>query len=459
MLATLLLAIPLQLTVIRDVTVIDGAPAVARPHQDVLLRNGRIAAVGATGSAVPDGAQVVDARGKFLLPGFVDTHAHVAFGPITFDRTNGIPSMTLHYDHDASRHTLRMLLAFGVTLVRNPAGPTEHAVALRDSLERGQLTGPRVRTAGEVIDVFAVAGLGRAATTPEAMRAEVRRQAAMGVDMVKLYGGLPAPLIRAGAEEAHALGIKAITHTVFTSWTDAVEAGVDGVVHIVPGSPLLIAPAQRSAYLATMRGTQFMAQWFRFADTASAELRAMTAALVARGTWLDPTLITFDRMFRNNSPEVRQGPDLRYAAPVLRDNWATFDLAQGWSTADHVDAVSLWPRVEAFVRYLHQSGVRLTVGTDANNPWTPPGISFHRELELLVRAGIPVADVLGMATLSGTRSLGLDAESGTVAAGKRADLVLLAADPLVDITNTRRIEATWLGGRRHDPAALLAGSP
>ncbi len=454
MFTALLFVIPLQVTLIRDVTVVDGFPAVARAHQDVMLRDGRIAAVRPTGPGADAGALVVDGRGKYILPGFVDTHAHVAFGPVTFTRENGVPKMSLRYDHEASLHTLRTLLAFGVTLVRNPAGPTEQAVAIRDSLERGQLTGPRVRTAGELIDVFATAGLGRAVTTPEAMREEVRRQAALGVDMVKLYAGLPAPLVKAGAEEAHARGIKAITHTVFTSWTEAVEGGVDGVVHIVPGSPMLIAPEQRSAYLATMRGTQYNAQWFRFADTASAELKAMTKALVQRRTWLDPTLITFERMFRGNSPDVREGPDLRYAAPVLLENWKTFDLSQGWTAADHADAVSLWPRVEAFVRHLYHAGVRLTVGTDANNPWTPPGISFHREMALLVRAGIPVPVVLGMATLSGAESLGLDGETGTVTAGKRADLVLLTADPLADIANTVHIESTWLGGRRFDPRAL-----
>jgi imidazolonepropionase-like amidohydrolase len=440
MLTAFLFSIPLQLTLIRDVTVIDGPASMARPHLDVTVRDGRIERVTATQGSTPRGARIIDGRGKYLLPGFVDTHAHVAMGPVTYTVEAGMPHMSFHYDHEASLHTLRTLLAFGVTTVRNPGGPVEHAVALRDSLERGQVVGPRVRTAGEAIDVFASQGMGRAATTPEAMRDEVRRQAALGVDYVKLYAGLSFPLVKAGIEEAHARGVKAITHTAFTTWTDAANAGIDGIVHVVPGSPLLIDAAQRPAYLKTMRGTQFMATWFRFVDTSGTEIGTMIEALVRNRTWLDLTLVTFDLMFRGNTAAVRESPDLAFAAPAMRDNWKTFDLAQGWSAEDHAEAVAQWPRVESFVRTLFRAGVQLTVGTDANNPWTVPGVSFHRELELLVNAGIPAPDVLRMATLDGARSLGLDAEIGTVEPGKRADLVLLGANPLADIRHTQRLE-------------------
>lgn len=439
MLSALLFSIPLQLTVIRDVTVIDGPTSAARAHHDVVVRDGRIERVEPTQRNAPRGARVIDGRGKYLLPGFIDTHAHVAIGPVTYRVDVGGPQMSFRYDHEASRHTLATLLAFGVTTVRNPGGPIEHAVALRDSLERGQVPGPRVRTAGEAIDVFASPGMGRAATTPEAMREEVRRQAAFGVDYIKLYGGLSLPLVKAGIDEAHARGVKAITHTVFTTWTDAANAGIDGIVHVVPGSHMLIDSTRRVDYIKTFKGTQFMATWFRYADTSSTEIRTMIDALVRNGTWLDLTLVTFDRMFRGNSAAVRESPDLRFASPVMRENWQTFDLALGWSPQDYIDAVAVWPRVEAFVRALFRAGVRLTVGTDANNPWTVPGISFHDELELLVKAGIPASDVLRMSTLDGAKSLGLEAEIGTVEPGKRADLVLLEADPRVDIRNTRRL--------------------
>ena len=456
MLIPFLVGVSLQLTVIRDVTVIDGPESRARTHVDVTVDGGRIRGVSPTQRTAPRGARVLDGRGKFLLPGFVDTHAHVAIGPVSYRVVGGTPEMSFAYDHAASLHTLRTLLAFGVTMVRNPGGPAELAVALRDSLERGQLVGPRVRTAGEAIDVFASPGMGRAATTPDAMREEVRRQAALGVDYIKLYAGLSLPLLKAGVEEAHAQGVKAITHTAFTSWTDAANAGVDGIVHVVPGAPVLIAADRRADYIKTMKGTQFMATWFRFADTSSREIRAMIEALVQRQTWLDLTLVTFDAMFRGNTPAIRENADLAYAAPVLRENWRTFDLAVGWTPQDFADAAAVWPRVEAFVQALYHAGVRMTVGTDANNPWTVPGISFHREMELLVRAGIPAPVVLRMATLDGAKSLGLDGEVGTVDVGKRADLVLLDADPRGNISNTQRIAQVFLGGVAQRPAARPA---
>ncbi|MBL8980854.1 MAG: amidohydrolase family protein [Gemmatimonadetes bacterium] len=452
MLIPFLVGVSLQLTVIRDVTVIDGPDSRARPHMDVTVQEGRIREVMPTRRAAPGGARIIDGRGKFLLPGFVDTHAHVAIGPVSYRVVGGTPEMSFAYDHAASLHTLRTLLAFGVTMIRNPGGPAELAVALRDSLERGLLVGPRVRTAGEAIDVFASPGMGRAASTPEAMREEVRRQAALGVDYIKLYAGLTLPLVKAGVEEAHARGLKAITHTAFTTWTDAANAGVDGIVHVVPGSPALIAADRRPDYIKTMKGTQFMATWFRFADTSSREVRAMIEALVQHQTWLDLTLVTFDAMFRGNTPAIRESADLAHAAPVLRENWRGFDLAVGWTPQDFADAAAVWPRVEAFVQALYRAGVRMTVGTDANNPWTVPGISFHREMELLVKAGIPAPVVLRMATLDGAKSLGLDGEIGTVEAGKRADLVLLDADPRANISNTQRIAQVFLRGVAH-PAA------
>ena len=450
----LLLALP-QVTVIRDVTVIDGPRSAPRLHQDVTIDGRRIASVSARRAPVARGARVIDGRGKYLLPGFIDMHAHVAFGPVSLRTVNGMPEMRLAYDHAASRATLRTLLAFGVTTVRNPGGPLAQAVALRDSLEHGLIEGPRVRTAGEAIDQFSAPGIAVAASTPEAVRAEVDRQAAAGVDYVKLYAGLTAPLVRAGVGEARARGVKAITHTMMTSWTDAANAGIHGIVHVVPGSPQLIRPDQRAGYFATMRGTQFMAQWFAFADLDSPEIREMTDALVRNGTWLDLTLVTFDRMFRGNQTEVIEGPDLRYAAPAMRESWKDMQLTLGWSDADFASAVAQWPRVEAFVRHLYAAGVRLTIGTDANNPWTPPGISFHRELELHVKAGIPPAEVLRMATLAGAQSLGMEGEIGTVEAGKRADLVLLDADPLADIRNTQRIGVVFRGGVPWRPAQLL----
>lgn len=455
MLSSFLAIALLQSVVIRDVTIIDGPESTARHHRTVTVSNGRITRIDSGPVTPPAGVRIVEGSGKYLLAGFVDTHAHVAFGPVTLGSKNGTPEMRLTYDHTASLEALRTLLAFGVTTVRNPAGPAEHALAIRDSLEQGRLVGPRVRTAAEAIELLPSPGLARQARTPEEVRAEVARQADMGVDYVKLYAGLSAPLMRAGVEEAHARGVKPIMHTVLTSWTDAANAGIHGIVHVVPGSPQLIPAAQRPAYLATITGTQFMATWFKFADLESSEIQEMTAALVRNHTWLDLTLVTFDYMFRGDQPSVTANPDLQYAPPAMVRNWEKTQLTMGWTPADFAAAAALWPRVEAFVRHLYKAGVRMTVGTDALNPWVAPGISFHRELELLVHAGIPASAVLRMATMNGAESMGLSDKLGSVEPGKLADLVLLDADPLANISNTQRVALVIQSGRVHMPAELL----
>ena len=380
----------------------------------------------------------------------------MAFGPVHLEQTAAGPSMRLDYDHAASREMLRTLLAFGVTAVRDPAGPTDRVVPMRDSLERGLIPGPRMRTAGEVIDVIKAPGLVATVASEADVRAEVDRQAAAGVDFIKLYAGLQLPLVRAGIDEAHRKGLRALGHLTFTSWTDAAREGIDGIVHISPGSPALVPAKSRAAYLSTFKGTQFMARWFEFADLASPEIRDMTAALVEHGVTLDFTLVTFYNIFFGDRPEVTAASDLAYVPPSLLHNWQEeMTLSQGWSAADYAQAHALWPRVLAFARHLWQAGVKLTVGTDTPNPWTAPGASFHRELQLYVDAGIPPAAVLQMATRNGAAAIGLEQELGTVAVGKRADLVLLAADPLADIANTRRIALVVHDGTARTPSRLL----
>lgn len=434
--------------VLRRVTVIDGTGAAPIPNADVVIQGGRILAVGRRGTvSLPADATEQNLSGKYLVPGFIDMHAHVAFGPVKVGQKPGEPRLSMVYDHEASLMMLRRLLEYGVTTVRNPAGPTLEAVALRDQVARGEVPGPRVFTAGAVIDFMTSPGLAVGASTDSAVRAEVRAQARAGVDYIKLYAGLAPPLIAAGVDEAHRQGRKAIAHTLLTSWTEAAQSGIDGIVHIVPGSPRLLPPDRRPAYLKSMTGTQFMYRWFEYLDPAAAEIDTMIRALTAHQVVLDPTLVTFEAMFRGNDPLITRSPDLVSAPPTLLRNWREdFTLSTGWKPEEFAAAQSVWPRVLAFTRLLYDRGVPLVVGTDTPNPWTAPGTSFHRELELLAGTGIPPLEVLRLATGSGARALGILDQIGTIAPGKQADLVLLDADPVTDIRNSRRIVWVMQGG-------------
>ncbi|MFN8570539.1 MAG: amidohydrolase family protein [Gemmatimonadaceae bacterium] len=443
---------------IRDVTVIDGTGAEPRAAQTVIVRGDRIAAVGPTSSTVvPRGAQVIDGRGQFVLPGFIDVHAHFDLGPARIDTVGGMPTMHVVPDHAGGVESLQTLLAFGVTTIRNPAATAATAVAMRDSVRLGLLRGPRITTAGEALDgMAAVDGLSIVVKSEADVRREVDRQAALGVDYVKLYAGLGPAYVRVAIDEAHRKGIRAIGHLFLTSWTDAANAGIDGIVHITPGTPLLLPPDRRQAFQQRFRGTQFMLEWFNYVDVKSPEIRTMLDAMVTHQVFLDPTLVTFEAMAWGDSARVIASPDLVYAPPSLLANWrSTFTLANTWTAADFAEARRAWPQVLAFTKALYDAGVPITAGTDMSNPWTVPGASFHRELELLASAGIPNREVLRIATRNGARSLGIESEVGSVAVGKVADLVILTADPVADIRNTRKIAWVIQGGLPSRPAALL----
>ncbi len=427
------------------VTLIDGTGAPPRADMTVVVRDSTIILVRPSrGYTPPARARVIDGRGKYLLPGFIDTHAHVNVGPEHLDSAKN--QLRGDYDPAVPRISLGSLLQFGVTTIRDPGGATEHAVATRDSVARGLLNGPRMLVAGSVIDQTDAPGLVAMVHSPDEVRAEVRRQVAAGVDYIKLYATLTPPMVEAGIQEAHAAGKKAIGHLFLTSWTDAARAGIDGLVHVTPSSPALLPPASRAAFRNGIHNTRFMFQWFEYVNLASPEIDTMITEMVRHHVEHDGTLATFEAMAWGDSPRMTNSPDLAYAAPSLVHNWQTFTLTQGWTKADYDSARTAWPKVLQFEKLLYDRGVRITVGTDANNPWTAPGASYHRELELLVAAGIPPLDVLRLATKSGADALGLG-NVGTVQVGKRADLVLLSADPIADIRHTRDIALVVANGR------------
>ena len=437
-------------TALRGVTVIDGTGAAPIRNATVIVTGDRISAIGPRASVkIPAGARVLDLAGKTLVPGFIDMHAHVAFGPVYGPLKAGDPPLRTEVDSLASVLMLRRLLEWGVTTVRNPGGHTREAVLFRDLVRNGTLAGPRSFTAGAVIDVIgAPGGLIETVKSEEEIRAAVRGQAAAGVDYIKLYQGLSPALVRAGVDEAHKQGKKAISHMARTSWTDGARAGLDGIVHIVPGSPALLPPDRRAAYMKGFTGTQFMYRWFEQVDFQAAEIDTAIAELVKHKTVLDPDLVTFEAIFRGNDPAITSSPDLVTTPASLLRNWREdFQISTGWSPKDFAEANAAWPAVLRFTKLLYDRGVNLTLGTDTPNPWTAPGSSFHREMQLFVQAGIPPLQVLRLATQAGAMALGIDADVGTIQPGKIADLVLLDADPLADISNTRRIAWVMQSGK------------
>ncbi len=434
--------------VLDHLTVIDGRGAAPLTNYSIVVERGRIAAVQPTATvSVPRGTRRESLRGRFAIPGLIDMHAHVAFGPVTYREENGVPSMTLRYDMDAARAMSRELLRWGITTIRNPAGPTAETVALREELNAGRIKGPRMYTAGNVIDRVPFAGLSTVTRAPDAVGAEVRAQIAAGVDFVKFYATLTPPMIQAGVDAARRSQTPTILHSWFTDWREAAELGVTHIVHAMPMSSNLIAPDRRAAFAPYAMTLQAMYRWFEFADLAGPEMSATYQVMAARGVSLDPTLVAIESMFFGNEPRIHDNPEIERVPESLSRDWRSgFSLTMGWSAEDYQRAAAAFPRVLELVRRLHEAGVLMTAGSDLAMPWLAPGTSLHRELELLTTAGIPPLEVLKIATANGARALGRAGDFGTLTAGARADIVILSADPVADIRNTRKIERVYQDG-------------
>jgi imidazolonepropionase-like amidohydrolase len=435
---------------------IDGTGSAPQPDVTVIVRAGRIEFVGparekAPGSEFP----AIDGRGKFLLPGLIDTHAHVTY--LNWSGEGAAPS-TGTYDDEISRASLRLLLAFGITTVRNPGGPTAPAVALRDRVGSGKVTGPFILTAGEILNhAPRFDGLTRPVTTDADVQREVAAQAVARVDFVKIYGNLPPELVRSAIHAAHDRGLKVIGHLQATSWTEAAHLGIDAIAHGASWSVDELPSDRRESYrtaIAKQGAMRARLQWLDDVRPDGAEIQTMIGEIASRRIPVDPTLIAYATKLEGRAPRFVASPDLRLAPQPMRSSFDTLSFVRDWSREDFDHGRRAWPKMQALVRAYHRGGVLLTAGSDEPNSWIVPGPSLHTELELLVEAGLSPLEVLTIATRNGAESLGILNDVGTVSIGKRADLILLDADPTRNIRNTRTISLVVQNGRPFAPSEL-----
>jgi hypothetical protein len=222
--------------------------------------------------------------------------------------------------------------------------------------------------------------------------------------------------------------------------------GIDGITHILVNNAKQL-PAERRAEYQAIRGGRFMYDWFRYADFDGPEIKAMIAALVANRITIDPTLVAFEWLAHANDTTYFPKEVAQYVPPTLMAKaLQAGSKGLGWSDEEFRNAQQQVERMLELTRRLHEAGIVLTIGTDGANPWL-----YHRELELMAKAGIPNAEVIRMATRNAAISLGRTSEFGTVEVGRRADLVVLDADPIADIKNTRRIAWVIHDGQLNRP--------
>ena len=424
---------------IRDVTVINGHGGEPLFGVDVLVNQDTIAAIKPTGEWQDKGEyEIIEATGMYLVPGFIDMHAH-ALIPTCEKTPNGVQFAGFNWS--LSVESAQALLQFGITTARSPSTPTELGIAFRDSLAAGSITGPQFVVSGEFINGWRV--------TPEEVRIEIQKQAAAGVDYIKLYSQLEPEVVQAGIDEAHRHGLQAIGHLGRTTWTQAARDGIDFLTHAVPWTEEMLNPEYHEPYRharSNRGGIRARIDWLEWVDPESNQVGAVIDTLVKYKISLDPTLVAYNSKFsfdweneRPVSAKYRENPNLM-AAPGLLSVWTTCRLlTEDWAEEDFSRMEAAWPSVLAIVHRYHKEGLMLTAGSDTPNHWVIPGESLHQEMEFLVEAGISPLEVLTIATKNGASALGMLDQRGTIEIGKQADLVALSANPLDNISNTRRI--------------------
>jgi len=420
-----------QPVVITGVTIIDVEHERSIGPRTVLVDDGRIVSIEVPRkSHVPANAQRIDGRGRFLVPGLVDMHVHL---------------FNLSSHRPPNDWSFPLYVANGVTAVREMRGDAATMALVkqwREQLGKGEIIAPRILAAGIPAD----------GPTPDDARGQVDAAADAGADFIKVFSEVPASNWRAIMDEAHKRSLPVVGHVpAGVSLLEAARAGQRSSEHLMQAYEACSSiEAQLLAERRGLAGDALVAK----RDAQEARVlaafdpricRRVAGALAATGQAQVPTLVLADEDALAARGAPGSDPRWRSLRADERPRWEKF-LA-GYTANDAVLAKKRWPIAGRIVSAMHQAGVTIMAGTDAPQPGVYPGSSLHEEMQMLVASGLTPREVLRSATIVPAQFLGIAATSGSVAVGKRADLVLLDADPTRDIRNTRRIDAVVLDGR------------
>ncbi len=388
--------------VIAHVTVIDCTGAAAKPNITVVLSGGLITAVAPSETVViPAGARVIEAKGKFLIPGLWDMHGHLT---------------------DATEDAFPLLIMNGVTGVRDMGRDLAQIDRWRSEIVSGVRLGPHIVRAGPFVDGPKEGASNRLTVrTPEDARHAVHDLKTKGVDFIKVHNGLPPEAFFALMQESRKEHLPVAVHLPKgVSSAEASDAGVASLEHIETINESALW--RKGATAKTVEEA--------VDENLGPAGQELFERFVKNGTWYVPTLVAYERGF------------------VL------------WSN----DPESLKPRLNVhekqieLVRMMHKAGVKIMAGSDFSDWALVPGIDLHNELALLVEAGFSPLEALQAATLGPATFLGKTDTYGTIQVGRVADLVLLDMNPIEDISHTRKIHAVVLGGKLYPLAGLRSGA-
>lgn len=452
--------------VIQNATAFDGLSGKAASATSILIENGRVATVApAAQLPAPAGAEVIDATGKFVIPGLIDMHVHVE----------------LSGGDDA----LPAWLGAGVTTIRDVGGSPEGLLPLRDAIAAGTKTGPRIFSYGPLLDgvppIFGnrpLTGTGPGQLTwiiEDAAQAvaAVDGLLARGVDGFKLYAGLRPDLVKAFIGRIG--GRVPVTGHLSRTWaSEAIELGINCLEHVHATIYQDVVPPEHRH--PREEGNGFIPNYWTWlnAGWAAADLRAdyvrkFIDLLVSKDVALSPTtvLVTGGMATRDALEEpglkytpkgltVRRQQQAEQMARMREDAERAGRPLPPIATPDYEVGRRALDNQLAFLKQVIDAGGRVVPSTDCGAaPNQVPGFSLHRELALFAEAGIPNATILQLATRIAAEVLRQQHDIGTITPGKRADLLILNADPLADIHNTRTIETVIKDGAAYAPQPLL----
>ena len=411
--------------VIQNVSVFDPTTLRTLANQSLVIQNGRIVQSGKTQKIkTQPGDEVIDGSGKMALPGLWDNHAH--------------------YSKDQGLYHL----AAGVTNIKDLANSLDLPELVK-KVNEDKLLGPEVSVLSGFIDFAGpYAGpTGKIVKTLDEGLAAVDYYAAHGYQQIKLYSSIPPDWVKPLAERAHQKGIKVCGHIPsFMTAERAVKDGYDQIIHL---NMIMLN------FLGDTLDTRSMLRFIRVAERAknidlnSADVKRFLALLKERQIVVDPTAAIFEGMFTNEPGQLAKGYDAvvqLFPADFKRSLYYGGLPTMKGHVAEYRQS---FDNMVKMLKLLYDNGITLVPGTDDF-----PGFTLHRELELYVQAGIPPAEVLRMATLTSAQVAGKQNELGTLAAGKKANLILVDGNPLANIRDIRKVVLTIKNGNLYCPGEL-----
>jgi imidazolonepropionase-like amidohydrolase len=410
----------------RNARLFDADAGVMRENMSVVVTGNRITAVGpSTEIAAPANAEIIDVRGKTLMPGLWDMHVHI-------DDIDGMQQ-----------------IAAGVTTVRDMANDTDELMQRRKRFDEGSLIGPRIWMAGFMDGSGPLAGPTKVLVdTEEQARAAVNHYADLGYVQIKVYSSIKPEIVPAIIDQAHKRGLRVSGHVpAFMTAEQFVKLGANELQH----ANFLFLNFWGDSVKDTRTPLRFtaVAQRASSLDLESQKVRDFIALLKERKVTIDPTVNIFEGMFTGRMGTVLPG----YVAvadrlpPVVRRGL----LGGGLPVPEGKDSIyrAAFPAMLRMVKKMYDAGVPIVAGTDA-----AAGFALHRELELYSVAGIPNAEVLRIATIGAARVLGQQEKTGSIKVGKLADLIIVDGDPAKNMSDIRRVELTMKDGKIFETAKV-----